>query len=111
MSNDNSQPTLADYITCAQAARLVPGKPAPATIWRWATHGVRGVQLQHLRPGGRVYTTTAWLQAFIAATTQSAARSPRRSMPARPARKARKATPVQRQKQIDYAMRELSLAR
>jgi hypothetical protein len=61
-----------DYLTFAQAARTLPGKPAPSTIWRWARHGCNGVKLATLMIGGRRYVTRQAIQEFIAATTAAA---------------------------------------
>jgi len=66
MTHDRT-PTL--YLTLAQAARLMPGTPAPSTIWRWARKGIAAadggrVRLQHVRMGRRVFTTGQWLAKF-----------------------------------------------
>jgi len=59
-----------DYITLREAAHRTPGQPSIGTIWRWARRGIltrigSTVRLQHVRIGGRVYTTEAWLQDFF----------------------------------------------
>jgi len=59
-----------DYITLSEAAQRTPGRPSVGTIWRWARCGIRTraghtVRLRHVRVGGRVYTTDAWLQDFF----------------------------------------------
>jgi len=59
-----------DYITMSEAAKRTPGRPASATIWRWARKGIRTrtgslVRLRHIRAGGRIYTRAEWLQAFF----------------------------------------------
>ena len=60
------------YISLAEAAEKTPGKPTAATVWRWARKGLSArnganVKLQHVRVGGRVYTTEQWLNEFFAA--------------------------------------------
>lgn len=59
-----------DYLTCGQAADRTPHRVSSGTIWRWARKGIQArdgsvVRLQHIRIGGRVYTTEAWLQRFF----------------------------------------------
>jgi hypothetical protein len=55
------------YITLAQAATLLPGRPHVLTLARWAKKGVRGVKLEHRRFGRRICTTRQMLDAFAAA--------------------------------------------
>jgi len=38
---------------------------APATVYRWALRGVRGVKLQAQRVGGRWATKEQWVQTFL----------------------------------------------
>lgn len=57
------------YITLAEAARLTPGRPSTNCLWRWCRKGVlarngRRVRLEHLRLGGKILTTAAWVEAF-----------------------------------------------
>jgi hypothetical protein len=44
----------------------------PATVWRWASRGVRGVQLEHYCRGGRRFTTREAFARFCVATTAAA---------------------------------------
>jgi len=58
-----------DYLTLSQAARLVPGRLAASTLWRWHRRGVRAasgqrVRLRCVRFGRRLYTTAEWLEEF-----------------------------------------------
>jgi hypothetical protein len=60
---------LDDYLTLGKAAAEAPGRPSSNAVWRWCRRGVvaRGgarVRLQHVRLGGRVYTTRRWLREF-----------------------------------------------
>src|SRR4051794_22920109 len=61
-----------DILTLTQAARRLPrlraGRPvAVSTIWRWATHGLRGVTLETAMCGGVRITSTECLRRFFAA--------------------------------------------
>lgn len=61
------------YISLAEAAAIVPGRPAVGTIWRWARRGIRSqtgskIRLRHVRVGGRIYTTETWLRDFFDAS-------------------------------------------
>ena len=58
-----------EYITLTQAAKLAPGRPSVNCIWRWCRKGVlarsgQRVNLQHVRIGGKLFTTAAWLSQF-----------------------------------------------
>lgn len=57
------------YITMTEAAKLAPGRPSTSCVWRWCRRGVKArdgqrVRLEHVRVGGMIYTTAAWLEAF-----------------------------------------------
>lgn len=52
-------------LTLAQAARELPGKPSPSTVWRWCRRGVNGVRLEYRRVGRNIITNRAALQRFI----------------------------------------------
>jgi hypothetical protein len=73
-----AQATLADEkpLTLAEAARLLPKRPNPATLWRWRTRGVRGVKLQTVLIGGRRYCYPSAMRQFIAAVTAAASGKP-----------------------------------
>jgi hypothetical protein len=58
-----------NYITLTEAAKIAPGRPSTNCIWRWCRRGVKSrngerVRLQHVRIGGMIYTTPAWLEQF-----------------------------------------------
>lgn len=58
------------YLSMSEAARLTPRRPSAGTIWRWCRRGVQTrnrqyVRLRHVRVGGRVFTTQAWLEQFF----------------------------------------------
>jgi hypothetical protein len=59
-------------LTFAQAARRLPrlrnDRPvAPATLWRWASVGLRGVRLETTKVGGSTCTSVEALERFFAA--------------------------------------------
>jgi hypothetical protein len=80
------QATLIDEkpLPLAEAARLLPKRPNPATLWRWRKKGVRGVRLQTVLIGGRRYVTRNALQQFIEAVTAAASASAEPSLPSKP---------------------------
>jgi len=89
-----------NLITLAEAAKHLPGRPHKATIWRWATGGVRGgILLESILSGGVRYTSTEALDRFIKATTEAANR-----------RHAPKRTRRDRQRAIEAAERQLDAA-
>ncbi len=58
---------LKDAISLSQAVDFVPRRPHVATIWRWATRGVRGIKLQTWMSGGTRVTTPQALEEFLLA--------------------------------------------
>lgn len=73
MSSDAAQ---VEYLTFAEAAKDLPGRPDSTTIWRWARRGLTSrsgeiVCLDHVRIGGRLLTTKPWLDAFFKAVATS----------------------------------------
>jgi hypothetical protein len=60
----NEQP-----ITLTVAAREIPGRPHASTCWRWRKIGCRGIKLETVTIGGRVFTSREAVRRFIAATT------------------------------------------
>jgi hypothetical protein len=52
----------------------IPGRPNLSTLWRWRLRGVRGVKLEVVVVGGRVYSSREAVARFIAATTAAASR-------------------------------------
>ncbi len=76
----NEQTTATEeHLTLSQAARLAPGRPSANCVWRWCREGVKSksgerVRLKHMRFGGRIYTTRAWLEAFGLALAEADAK-------------------------------------
>ncbi len=59
-------PTAVDVLTCAQAGRLLPGKPSPSCCWRWMKrgYGQTRIRLQYAKVGRRMITNRAALTEF-----------------------------------------------
>ncbi len=60
---------LQAYLTLGQASKLAPGNPSTNCIWRWCRRGVlarsrQRIRLRHIRAGGKVMTTAAWIAEF-----------------------------------------------
>jgi len=46
------------------------------SVWRWCRRGVKSrcgnrIKLRHVRVGGKIFTTEAWLDEFFKATAES----------------------------------------
>lgn len=58
-----------EVITLAEAAKYIGRtygvKPSVATVWRWATKGLKGYRLPTIRIGRRCRTTTTAVREFI----------------------------------------------
>ncbi|MDP1561171.1 MAG: DUF1580 domain-containing protein [Pirellulaceae bacterium] len=55
------------YVPLKDAPKFLPTRPHFATVFRWATKGVRGVTLETLIVGGQRFTTERAIQQFLAA--------------------------------------------
>jgi hypothetical protein len=74
-------PLTETVIPFAEAARRLPrlraGRPVnDATLWRWASSGLRGVRLETLRVGGTTCTSAEALRRFFAALNGTPAPAP-----------------------------------
>ena len=102
---------LHQYLTLAAAARLVPGEPAPAVLWRWCRQGLKArsgqrVRLCHVRIGREIHITEGALTEFfeaLAAADLEKIPAPKMSSP--PAVNTR-----QRSREIENANKELAAA-
>jgi hypothetical protein len=61
--------TTAHLLTLAAAAKLLPHRPHPSALWRWARRGLRArngsvIRLEHVRLGGRIFVTADALATF-----------------------------------------------
>jgi len=54
-----------DFITMAEATKLLPGRPSIVSLWRWRTKGIAGVRLRYVTVGKLPLTTRKWLREFI----------------------------------------------
>ena len=69
---------LADdqLLTLSQACRQLPSKPAPSTLWRWRTTGVKIngciIKLECVRVGGQWMTTRESFATFLRQQTDAA---------------------------------------
>ena len=59
---------LDDLITLEEAAKALPGRRHPSTVYRWADQGLRGVFLTCVSVGHQRYTTLDWLRYFLVAS-------------------------------------------
>jgi hypothetical protein len=58
-----------DYLTLGQIAAEVPSRPHSSCVWRWCRRGVKSrsgerIRLEHVRIGGKIFSTAAWLNEF-----------------------------------------------
>ena len=58
---------LDDLITLDEAAKALPSRRHPSTVYRWADQGLRGVFLTCVSVGHQRYTTLDWLRNFLIA--------------------------------------------
>ena len=85
------------YLSFAEVAKLLPGRPHISTLHRWRTRGVHGVKLATVKIGGRRMVEASSLDQFCEAVTCAA------DGQAQPIRTSR-----QREKAIAAAERELA---
>jgi hypothetical protein len=62
----------AALLTLDEAAQLLPHRPHPSALWRWARRGLRArdgrvIRLAHVRIGGRIFVTLQAIREFGAA--------------------------------------------
>lgn len=58
-----------EHISLNEAARIAPGDVSPNCLWRWCRRGVLArsgdrIKLQHVRIGGKLFTTAKWIDEF-----------------------------------------------
>ena len=63
MSNSN-------YLNLTEAAKLCPGRPHTASVWRWCRKGIKArsgeqVRLNHVRAGSRIFIKPDALDDFF----------------------------------------------
>lgn len=63
-------------LTLAEACRLLPRQPSPATLWRWRTKGIltngQRIKLDCVRVGGTWCTTRKAMAEFLRRQTEAA---------------------------------------
>lgn len=64
-----------DLLSMTAAAKLLPGRPNVATLWRWRTSGCRGHKLETFLFGGRRYTSREAISRFLFAINGEPTRS------------------------------------
>lgn len=62
-------------LSMTAAAKLLPGRPNVATLWRWRTAGCRGHRLETILFGGRRYTSREAITRFLCAINGEPIRS------------------------------------
>lgn len=60
-------------LTLSDAARRLPTKPSPATLWRWRNKGTNGVKFPVVRCGGRWITSVEAIAEFVRRQTPALA--------------------------------------
>lgn len=61
--------TAQEMLSLSQAAKMLPGRPHAASLWRWSrlgvtTHSGQRVRLRVGRLGRRLYTKVEWIEEF-----------------------------------------------
>jgi len=59
-----SLPLSESLLTLSDAAKELPSRPNIATVFRWVSHGCRGVRLEVVKLGGKTLTSREALQRF-----------------------------------------------
>jgi hypothetical protein len=65
-----------EHITLSESAKITPGRPSTNCLWRWCRRGVlsrsgQRIRLEHVRIGGKLFTTTRWVEQFGKALAQA----------------------------------------
>jgi hypothetical protein len=79
----DSPNALANHITLAEAARLLPGCISPTTVWRWTRRGIVGIKLKSKSIGARTFVTKDDLEEFVRQVTAARAAKANDSLPDR----------------------------
>ena len=96
--------TLADV--AARLPRLSGRRLHCSTLWRWATKGIRGIRLEYIKMGGRLVTSVEAVARFSAKLAELD-QQPRDDPPAEVRQKAKRRTPIQRERDLARARKEL----
>lgn len=59
---------------CKFVKKLTGGarNPCHSVLWRWCCRGQRGIRLEHLRIGGKIFTSEAAISRFLNAVAEQA---------------------------------------
>ena len=100
-----------EFIALSEAAKRSPGRPSSNAVWRWCRKGILSrtgerVRLEHVRIGGKIFTTETNLQAFFRQVAESDRAYFKDPDPV-PAERIKRPTDRQRQRQIAQADKEL----
>lgn len=68
MPIDTTHETL---VPLSQAAKTFPCPVHQTTWWRWCIHGVKGIKLEYVRLGIRIFTSKEAIQRFMDALARS----------------------------------------
>ena len=79
----------------------------PSTLWRWHSKGIRGVRLDTLRLGGRILCSVEAVTRFAAKLTELDQQPADDDPPAEVRQKAKRRTPIQRERDLARARKEL----
>ena len=66
-------------IPLTEAATISPGRPHTSCVWRWCRQGIKArsgkrIRLDHVRVGGRIFTSAQALDRFFSAVAQADAK-------------------------------------
>ncbi len=94
----------------SEIARLLPPYQGrrlhPSTLWRWSSKGLKGVRLETLRLGGRILCSVEAVTRFAAKLAELDQQS-RDDPPAEVRQKAKQRTPIQRERDLARARKDL----
>ena len=62
-------------ISLSNAAKRSPGRPSSNAVWRWCRRGIKTrsgarIHLEHIRVGGKIFTTAEALDRFFSAVAE-----------------------------------------
>jgi hypothetical protein len=57
-----------DLLSMTDAAKELPGRPSASTLFRWRTRGIKGVKLETVGVGGKVFTSRQAIHRFLSNT-------------------------------------------
>lgn len=95
-------------MSLSEAARTLPHRPTPSTLWRWCRKGIKGIHLEYLRLGGRIFVEPEALRRFgLAVAAAYNDDLPDAQAPPATHRGTRRRTPAEREEAAAAAVRKL----